>query len=73
MIVCCVIASKVSYEEEDTCMSYEEDTCMPYEEEDTCIQHEYTSVCIHSPHIMYPQYIISEGGFGLIIRGRVFD
>jgi hypothetical protein len=27
----------MSYEEEDTCMSYEEDTCMSYEEEDTCI------------------------------------
>jgi hypothetical protein len=27
----------MSYEEEDTCMSYEEDTCMSYEEEDTCM------------------------------------
>jgi hypothetical protein len=41
----------MSYEEEDTCMSYvlssaqtascfEEDTCMSYEEEDTCMSYE---------------------------------
>jgi hypothetical protein len=36
----------MSYEEEDTCMSYEEDTCMSYEEEETCMSYEEEDTCM---------------------------
>jgi hypothetical protein len=45
--LCCnFICQVMSYEEEDTCMSYEEDTCMSYEEEDTCMSYEEEDTCM---------------------------
>jgi hypothetical protein len=61
----------MSYEEEDTCMSYDsryptktikEFTCMSYEEEDTCMSYDS----------LYPTKTIKEfGKIRLLLRGDI--
>jgi hypothetical protein len=70
----------MSYEEEDTCMSYDsryptktikEFTCMSYEEEDTCMSYEEEDTCM-SYDSLYPTKTIKEfGKIRLLLRGDI--